>query len=78
MQRAGCVEPALLIESRELLFGRDCVFRGFGYPEFANGFGSDLDWLTGLGVATHAGLAVGLYQAAQARNHEHAVFSSFL
>src|SRR3954464_3783217 len=48
----------LLISGTKLFLRCDGVFRGFGYAEFHHGLGSDLDRLTGLRIASHAGLAV--------------------
>ena len=63
----------------KLLLGRsDDVLGGLGHAELDNGLGLDLDGRAGLGVAANAGLALCLYQAADAGNHEYAVLLGFL
>ena len=58
---------------QKLLFRGDRVFRGLGDAELHNGLRLDLDGFAGLRVASHAGLAVRLHQAAQAGDDEYAV-----
>src|SRR5579862_4327608 len=61
-----------------LLRRRDCVLGGLRDAELHDGLGLDLDLFAGLRVAAHAGLALCLHEAAEARNHEYAVLLGFL
>src|SRR5258708_32359122 len=46
------------------------VFERLGWAQADHRLRLDLDLFTGLGVAPHAGLAMRLYDAADARNHK--------
>jgi hypothetical protein len=61
-----------------LLGGRDDVLGGLGHAELDHGLGLDLDGCAGLGVAADAGLALCLYEAADAGDNEDAVLLGFL
>src|SRR5712671_6707343 len=67
---------SLLFE--KLFLGSDYVFYGLGNAELYHGLGRDFNRLSGLRIASHTRFPVGLYQASQARNHEHTVLFSFL
>ena len=71
-KKAGALRRLLNSAGTKLLLGCDGVFRSFRDAEFHHGLGSDLDRLTGLRIASHAGLAVCLHQAAEAGNDEDA------
>src|SRR5689334_23749823 len=53
----------------ELLLGGDRVLGGLGDAELHYGLGFDLDGFASLRIASHAGLAMRLYQPAQSRDH---------
>src|SRR6185503_18451789 len=69
----GRLAPAFLQNETQLLLGGNRVLRGFGDAELHDCLGFDLDGFAGLRIASNAGLAVGLYQAANTRNYEYAI-----
>src|SRR5580692_4342346 len=56
-----------------LLWRRDGVLGGLGHAELHHGLRLDLDGFTGLGIAAHARLALGLDEASDAGDYEYAV-----
>jgi len=60
-------------EKSKLLLGGDRVFGSLGDAELHDGLGFDLNRLTGLGIASHTGLAMRFHQAAEAGDDEHAI-----
>src|SRR5580692_2065377 len=71
----GRPKPAFEIDLKQKLrfLGSDRVLGGLGDAELHHGLGLDLDRFAGLRIASHAGFAVRLHQAAQSRHDEHAV-----
>src|SRR5579863_10503139 len=70
--------PALDINMKsKLLLGRDCVLRGFGDAELHDRLCLDLDRFAGLRIASDAGFAMRLHQAAQSGNNENPVLLCF-
>src|SRR6266852_8395779 len=65
--------PFIQNRKRKLLLGRDGVLGCFGDAELHHRLGFDLDGFTGLRIASQAGLAMSLHQAAQSRDHEDAI-----
>jgi protein-S-isoprenylcysteine O-methyltransferase Ste14 len=61
-----------------LLRWGDRVLGGLGHAELDHRLGLDLDGFAGLRVASDAGLALRLHQAADAGNHKYAVLLGFL
>src|ERR687888_110440 len=55
---------------RELLLAKRRVLEALGQTELAHALGRNLDGLTRLGIASHARLAVGHHQLAEAGEHE--------
>src|SRR5580698_10667616 len=71
----GRPKPAFEINHKQnlRLLRSDRVLRGLGDAELHHGLGLDLDGFAGLRIPSHAGFAVGLHQAAQSGDNEHAV-----
>src|SRR5208282_2171489 len=57
----------------KLLFGRDRVLRGLRHAELYDRLRLDLNRFAGLRIASHAGLAMRLHQAAEAGNNEYTI-----
>src|SRR5437899_13110386 len=56
---------------------RDRVLRGFRHAELYDRLRLDLNWFTSLRVASHAGLAMRLHEAAEAGHNEHTILLRF-
>jgi len=65
--------PLVQCDKKKLLLRRDCILRSLGYAELHHGLGLNLNRLAGLRIASHAGFAVRLHQAADAGNDENTI-----
>src|SRR5664279_5408031 len=70
--------PFVLQWGKLLLGGGNDVLGSLGYAELDNGLGLDLDGRAGLRVAADAGLALCLYEPADAGDDKYAVLLGFL
>src|SRR6266851_2904961 len=61
-----------------LLLGCDSVLGCFSHAELYDSLGLDLNRFASLGIASHAGFAVGLHQSPQPRYYEHAILFCLL
>src|SRR5436190_21832190 len=60
-------------EKVRLLLGCDSVLGCLGHAKLDHSLGLDLNWFASLGIASHAGFAVGLHQSAQSGYYEHTI-----
>src|ERR1035441_2890647 len=72
LAQANVLKRLCLLRLRSLR-RHDCVFRGFGYPEFHNLLRGNLDRCASRGITAHPRLSVNADEPPDSRNDEDAV-----